>query len=113
MKKDKIKRISAIIGIAAILSLYLTSLLLAIFASDKAPGLFLASVFCTVIIPIIIYCFIAVYDYVHKKAEPQYYTENDATDAENDQTTAKIEDTVTGNDVTEAVNKEISGDNES
>lgn len=68
---NKVKRISAIIGIIAILSLYLISLILAIFASDKAPGLFMASVFCTVIIPIMIHCFIAVYNYVHKKVKPE------------------------------------------
>jgi len=60
------KRIAAIIGIIAILSLYIVSLLLGIFASDKYPGLFLASVFLAVIVPIIIYCIVAVYKYVHR-----------------------------------------------
>lgn len=68
---NKVKRISAIIGLVAILSMYLISLLLAIFASDKAPGLFLASAFCTVIIPIIIYCFVAVYNRVHRNDKPK------------------------------------------
>ena len=62
----KEKRIAAIIGIIAILSLYIVSLLLGIFASDKYPGLFLASVFLAVIVPIIIYCIVAVYKYVHR-----------------------------------------------
>lgn len=64
---NKGKRIAAIIGVVAILSLYIVSLLLGIFASDKYPGLFLASVFLAVIIPIIIYCLVAIYRYVHKK----------------------------------------------
>lgn len=63
----KVKRISAIIGIVLILSMYLITLILAIFASDYAPGLFMASAFCTVVIPIMIYGFIAIYQYVHKK----------------------------------------------
>lgn len=63
----KMKRTGAIIGVIAILSLYIVSLFIGIFASDKYPGLFMASVFCAVIIPIIIYCFVAVYKYVHKK----------------------------------------------
>ena len=67
---NKGKRIAAIIGVVAILSLYIVSLLLGIFASDKYPGLFLASVFLAVIIPIIIYCLVAVYRYVHKKDKP-------------------------------------------
>ncbi|CUH93523.1 hypothetical protein [Herbinix luporum] len=75
MKKEKGKRVAAIIGIVAILSLYLISLLISIFASDKYPGLFMASVFLTVIIPIMIYCLVAVYKRVHRK--------NDDTDESN------------------------------
>lgn len=68
MKKGK--RIAAIIGVIAILSLYVASMLLGIFASDKYPGLFLASTFLAVIVPIMIYCFVAVYRYVHKNDKP-------------------------------------------
>ncbi|NLJ97065.1 MAG: hypothetical protein GX321_07895 [Clostridiales bacterium] len=64
------KRIAAIIGIIVILSLYIVTLLLGIFASDKYPNLFLLSTFLVVIIPIIIYCLVAVYRYVHKKDMP-------------------------------------------
>lgn len=70
MNKTKAKRIVAIIGVVAILSLYLASLLIGIFLSDKYPGLFMASVFSAVIIPIMIYCFVAVYRHVHKKTKP-------------------------------------------
>lgn len=69
MKKGK--RTAAIIGVIAILSLYIISLFLGIFASDKYPDLFLASVFLAVVIPIIIYCLVAVYKYVHKKDIPE------------------------------------------
>lgn len=68
---NKTKRIGAIIGIIAILLLYIISLLIGIFASDKYPGLFMASVFCAVVVPIIIYCFVAVYRFVHKKSAPE------------------------------------------
>ena len=66
MNKSKAKRIGAIIGIVAILLLYITSLLIGIFYAKDNPGLFMASVFLAVIIPIMIYCFIAVYRHVHK-----------------------------------------------
>lgn len=71
MNKIKAKRIGAIIGIVAILLLYITSLLIGIFLSKDNPGLFMASVFCAVIIPIMIYCLIAVYRYVHKNNKPE------------------------------------------
>jgi energy-coupling factor transporter transmembrane protein EcfT len=63
---DKVKRIAAIIGVVLIASMYVISLISAFFATEKAPGLFLASVFSTIVIPIMIYLFIAVYKYVHK-----------------------------------------------
>lgn len=77
MKNSNSKRIGAIIGIVAILSLYIISFIIGVFFSDKYPQLFMASVFIAVIIPIIVYCFIAVYRYVHKKAE---YNKSEETD---------------------------------
>lgn len=63
---DRVKRIASITGVVLIASMYLISLICAIFASEKAPGLFLASVFCSVVIPIMIYGFIVIYKLVHK-----------------------------------------------
>lgn len=80
MKNSKAKRIGAVIGIIAILSLYIISFIIGIFFSDEYPQLFMASVFLAVIIPIIVYCFVAVYRYVHKKAE---YNKSEDTDEMN------------------------------
>jgi uncharacterized BrkB/YihY/UPF0761 family membrane protein len=77
MKQPRAKRIGAIIGIIAILSLYVFSFIIGVFFSDEYPELFMASVFLAVIMPIIVYCFIAVYRYVHKKAE---YNKSEETD---------------------------------
>ena len=67
----KVKRIAAFVGVALILSMYLISLISAFFATEQFPGLFLASVFSTIVIPIMIYLFIAVYKYVHKNDKPE------------------------------------------
>jgi lipopolysaccharide export LptBFGC system permease protein LptF len=80
MKHSKPKRIAAIIGIIAILSLYIVSFIIGVFFSDEYPQLFMASVFLAVIIPIIIYCFVAVYKYVHRKTEYNKSEENDELD---------------------------------
>lgn len=77
MKNSKTKRIGATIGIIAILSLYVISFIIGVFFSDEYPQLFMASVFLAVIVPIIVYCFVAVYRYVHKKAE---YNQSEETD---------------------------------
>ncbi len=75
----KVKQISAIVGIVIIVSLYIISIISAIFASEYTPGLFLASIFSTLVIPIMIYGFIAVYKYVHKN-EPNLHEFDDASD---------------------------------
>lgn len=62
----KVKQISAMAGIVIIVSMYIISIISAIFASEYAPGLFLASIFSTLVIPIMIYGFMAVYKHVHK-----------------------------------------------
>ena len=64
---NKVKRIAAIIGIVLILSMYVISFVSAIFASEHAAGLFMASIFCTVVIPIMIWFFIIVYQRVHRE----------------------------------------------
>lgn len=76
----KIKRIAAVIGIVLISSMYIISIISAIFSSKQAPGLFLASIFSSVIIPIMLYCFVEIYKYVHKndfKKLPEDTDEND------------------------------------
>jgi len=68
---DKVKRIASIIGVVLIASMYIISFISAIFASEKAPGLFLASIFSTIVIPIMIYGYVTIYKYVHKDDNPQ------------------------------------------
>jgi hypothetical protein len=75
---NKVKRIAAIVGIVLIASMYLVSLLSAFFATKYSNGLFLASVFSTIVIPIIIWWYITIYKWVHKNDEPA-----DAGDAQN------------------------------
>ncbi len=68
---NKVKRIASVIGILLILSMYVISLLAAIFIKELAEGLFLSAIFSTVAIPIMIYGFIEVYKYVHRNDPPK------------------------------------------
>lgn len=68
---NKVKRIAATIGIALIASMYIISFISAIFASEYANGMFLASIFSTVVIPIMIYGYITIYKYVHRNDNPE------------------------------------------
>ena len=67
----KAKRIAAIIGIILILSMYLVSLLSAFFATEYSYGLFMASIFCTIVVPLMIYVYTMVYKIVHRKDETE------------------------------------------
>jgi amino acid permease len=75
----KAKRIAALIGIILIASMYLISFISAFFATEAAPGLFLASVFVTIVIPIMIYGFQLVYRLTHKNEDFLDDDENDMT----------------------------------
>lgn len=62
----RMRQILAIIGIVLLFSLYGLSLISAILAKPYAYGLFLASLYSTIAIPILIYGFMIVYKMVHK-----------------------------------------------
>lgn len=51
------KKVFAIIGIMALVALYLITLFCAIFYKEGFQDWFTASAYCTVIIPTVIYCF--------------------------------------------------------
>ncbi len=68
---SKVKRIAAIVGLVLIVSMYIISFLSALFATEYSYGLFMASIFSTIVIPIMIYMFITVYKWVHKKDDTQ------------------------------------------
>lgn len=54
---QKSKRILAIIGIVILVGLYVVSLISAIFATEASATLFKVSIFCTVVIPILLYVY--------------------------------------------------------
>lgn len=67
----KAKQIAAIIGIILLLSIYIVTLISAITAKPYANSLFIACLYCTIVIPIVIYGFMVVYKAVHKKNEDE------------------------------------------
>ncbi len=63
----KVKRIAALIGVILMASLILLTVISAFVATEYSYGLFMASIFCTIVIPIMIQMYIMVYRMVHKK----------------------------------------------
>lgn len=54
-KNSKLKRIVALIGVVILFALYLITLVAAITAKPYANRLFVASVFCSLAVPVLIY----------------------------------------------------------
>lgn len=64
----KAKSIIAIIFVALLAGLYITTLVLAIFESDAAMPLFKGCVACTIFIPLISYAYIVLHKYAMKRS---------------------------------------------
>lgn len=64
---NKFKRIAAIIGIVLIVSMYLITLVSAFLINKYTNQLFLASLFCTFAVPVLIYMYMLIYKLIHKK----------------------------------------------
>ena len=62
----KIQRILAFIGVILLVGLYLLTFVSAVFSTPYSAGLFKASLFSTVFIPIIIYAILLIYRVLKK-----------------------------------------------
>ncbi|MBE5957257.1 MAG: hypothetical protein E7254_00130 [Lachnospiraceae bacterium] len=57
---DKFKRIVCIIGVVLLVSLYVITLISAFFTDSDSHGLFMASVYSTVVVPAFIYAILLI-----------------------------------------------------
>ena len=67
-KKVTFKQIFAAIGLLLLVGMYVLSIVLACFAKPGAEGMFMASLVATVIIPIVLYIFIALDKWARRNA---------------------------------------------
>ncbi len=65
---DKFRRIGAWAGIVVLLGIYVVTLISAILQKESTGGLFLASLYCTFVIPVWIFVLQAIYNRTHKDA---------------------------------------------
>ena len=61
------KRIAAWIGIGVIVLMYLLTIVAAVLARPETIGLFMASIVLTIMIPIILWSFLRMYEMAHPK----------------------------------------------
>lgn len=62
----KARQIAAIIGIVLLVGMYVATLITALFASEYAHGMFMASLFSSLVVPVMIYMFMQFYKWTHK-----------------------------------------------
>lgn len=63
------KRILAVAGIILLLAMYAMTLIFAISGSESADGWFKVSLFCTIVIPVMLYAYTLVYHYLKGRGE--------------------------------------------
>lgn len=62
----KVKRILAIIGVIVLAGLYFSTLFCALFAKDNVMNVLMASIYATVVIPVLIWAYSFIYKLVKK-----------------------------------------------
>lgn len=82
----KTKQILAIIGVILLVGMYGFTIVAAFTASPNSPGLFLASIGATILIPFLIWGYTLIYKLVHKNDtlsdnEQENKSENNSTDS--------------------------------
>ena len=63
----KLKRILALAAIIILVAMYLSTIVFALSDSPNADAMFKASIFCTVVIPILLYGYMMIYRFVIRK----------------------------------------------
>ena len=71
----RIRQILALVGVAALLGMYIITLILGITASPATQGMLMASLMCTILIPIILYAMMLVARVLENKEEQEEKTE--------------------------------------
>lgn len=68
---NKMKRILALIGVIVLIGIYVTTLISAIFTTPATSGLWKASIFCTIAVPVLLYAYMLIYKVLKKHREDQ------------------------------------------
>ena len=65
----RIRQILALVGVAALVGMYIVTLILGLTASPATQGMLMASLMCTILIPIILYAIMLVARVLENKEE--------------------------------------------
>ena len=78
----KAKRILALSGVVLLVAMYVATLIFALLDSPNSFALFKASVYCTIVIPVIVYSGTLIFNNAGRKKEWKIETEDEQTDSD-------------------------------
>lgn len=79
---DRFRRVGALIGVGLLLGIYIATLVSAALQKEATSGLFIASLYCTFVVPVWIFVLQAIYNRTHKDAVGKKELSKMAKDAE-------------------------------
>lgn len=65
----KLKRVAAWIGIVLLVGMYVVSLISALCKSESAHSLFITSLYCSIVVPVVIYALQMIYRLAERKQD--------------------------------------------
>lgn len=68
---QKVKRLLALAGAILLVVLYLSTLIFSLMSGELAQGLFKASIFCTVAVPVMLYAYMLIYRVLKGRGVPK------------------------------------------
>ena len=74
----KTKRILALIGVILLVGMYLSTLIFALIKNENASNMLMASIVCTVIVPVLLYAYTLMYRVLKDRNETQKKDGEDA-----------------------------------
>ena len=74
----KTKRILALIGVILLFGMYLSTLIFALMKNENASNMLMASIVCTVIVPVLLYAYTLMYRVLKDRNETQKKDGEDA-----------------------------------
>ncbi len=73
----KVRRIIALVGVIALVALYVSTLVLAIIGSEQTMTMFWADIFATIVLPVLIWAYTFIYNLVKKYYSPEAEAETE------------------------------------
>lgn len=80
----KIQRILALLGVILLLAMYGSTMIFAISGNPDSTGWFKASIYCTIVVPVLLYAYALVYKHLKNRNQDYDFMKDDHTEKESE-----------------------------